>query len=284
MTVKQYFDINDYLKENLLFLEKEEAVNNLLIGIPFSLKDKKELNPFPVLLSVLDDEEIIFSCVQTPPRHLLIYGLEKKGEQSIELLIDFILKSSINFSGLVGPKKIATLFAEKWCAKNNADWKVRFEQLIYQLDAINKIKYSDGVFRKAELEDLEIIKKWFYAFAKEAMNEEDREGNYLAAKNKIEEGGLFIWENNGTVVSMAAASRPTQNSITINYVYTPAEFRGYGYATSCVAKLSEFMLKKYRFCTLFTDQANPTSNGIYFKIGYRPIEEFRMISFIEETF
>jgi len=29
-----------------------------------------------------------------------------------------------------------------------------------------------------------------------------------------------------------------------------------------------------RFCALFTDLANPTSNRIYHKIGYRPVCDF----------
>jgi predicted GNAT family acetyltransferase len=35
----------------------------------------------------------------------------------------------------------------------------------------------------------------------------------------------------------------------------------------------------YRFCFLFTDLANPTSNGIYQRIGYRYVCEFRQINF-----
>ena len=30
----------------------------------------------------------------------------------------------------------------------------------------------------------------------------------------------------------------------------------------------------YQFCTLFTDQANPTANSIYQKIGYCPVCDF----------
>jgi len=34
-----------------------------------------------------------------------------------------------------------------------------------------------------------------------------------------------------------------------------------------------------RFCTLFTDLANPTSNALYQRIGYRPIADFLEIRF-----
>jgi len=52
-------------------------------------------------------------------------------------------------------------------------------------------------------------------------------------------------------------------------------FREYGfrcrdYATSCVAELFRNILQSaYRFCMLYMDLANPTSNSIYIKIGYK---------------
>ena len=279
MTVRSYSSINEYLDENLHFLEKKEAVNNLLIGIPSSLKNIKDLHPYPVLLSVLNGNEVVFTSVQTPPKNLLIYGLEKSCALAIEQLIDFILKNKITLPGVIGPKNIATVFAEKWRVKKQAEWKVNFEQLVYRLDKMEKIKYVNGFLRKATMQELDFLAEWAYFFTKEAMGDGDRKEAAERTKNTIKKGNLFLWENGGKVVSMAGVSRPTRNGITVNYVYTPKKYRGYGYATSCVAKLSERMLEKYRFCTLFTDQANPTSNSIYLKIGYKPIEEFRQINF-----
>jgi predicted GNAT family acetyltransferase len=55
-------------------------------------------------------------------------------------------------------------------------------------------------------------------------------------------------------------------------VYTPPELRGRGYATTLVAELSRWLLGRgNRFCFLYTDLANPTSNAIYARIGYRRV-------------
>ena len=52
----------------------------------------------------------------------------------------------------------------------------------------------------------------------------------------------------------------------------PPERRRHGYASACVAALSERLLSEgRRFCFLYTDLANPTSNAIYQKIGYQPV-------------
>ena len=71
---------------------------------------------------------------------------------------------------------------------------------------------------------------------------------------------------------MAKKTRPTRNGIAISMVYTPPEFRNRGYATSCVSASSKNLLEDgFKFCTLFTDANNPTSNKIYEEIGFREV-------------
>ena len=75
-----------------------------------------------------------------------------------------------------------------------------------------------------------------------------------------------------TLVAMAGLERETARGIAISWVYTPAHLRRHGYATACVAALTQRMLDNGKsFCCLYTDLANPTSNSIYQKIGYRPV-------------
>ncbi len=84
---------------------------------------------------------------------------------------------------------------------------------------------------------------------------------------------------NNRIVSIAKASRDTPNGKAINLVYTPPKFRCKGYATEVVAKLCQSILNEgKKYCFLFTDLANPTSNKIYMNIGFKPIldvDEYR---------
>jgi GNAT superfamily N-acetyltransferase len=82
---------------------------------------------------------------------------------------------------------------------------------------------------------------------------------------------LYVWEN-GEIVSMAGLARETPHGFAVALVYTPPRFRRKGYAGSCVAALTQRTLDSgKRFCCLYTDLANPTSNSIYQKIGYQSI-------------
>ena len=63
----------------------------------------------------------------------------------------------------------------------------------------------------------------------------------------------------------------TPNGARVGPVYTPPEFRRRGYASAVVAGVSRRLLDEgRRYCFLYTDLANPTSNRIYQDIGYEP--------------
>jgi predicted GNAT family acetyltransferase len=83
---------------------------------------------------------------------------------------------------------------------------------------------------------------------------------------------ILLWERDGVGVSCANIARRTPHGAAVAFVYTPPEHRSRGYATSCVAELTQRQLDAgAAFCCLYTDLANPTSNAIYARIGYRPV-------------
>jgi predicted GNAT family acetyltransferase len=98
--------------------------------------------------------------------------------------------------------------------------------------------------------------------------------------------GFLVWEDGGEPVSLAGWGGATPNGIRVGPVYTPPELRGRGYATALTAELSRRLLDGRlfeggrRFCFLYTDLANPTSNAIYERIGYRRVAESAEIVFV----
>jgi predicted GNAT family acetyltransferase len=82
---------------------------------------------------------------------------------------------------------------------------------------------------------------------------------------------LWVWEDAGRVVHLTGVNPPSAGVARIGPVYTPAEFRGHGYAGATVAAISGRLLAQGARVCLFTDQANPVSNGLYQRIGFRPV-------------
>ncbi|MFP5519189.1 MAG: GNAT family N-acetyltransferase [Bdellovibrionia bacterium] len=106
---------------------------------------------------------------------------------------------------------------------------------------------------------------------------EQRRTNALRA---IENQLAYVWLVDEMPVSMAHVSRPTKNGISIGAVYTPMNLRKRGYASAVVAHLSQKMLNSgNKFCVLYTDSSNPTSNKIYQNVGYQVVAESKHFLF-----
>ncbi|MEO5667928.1 MAG: GNAT family N-acetyltransferase [Bdellovibrionota bacterium] len=99
----------------------------------------------------------------------------------------------------------------------------------------------------------------------------------------LKQDALFAWRNaESEIVAIAARSRQSANGATISLVYTPEAHRRRGYAGRLVAALSRKILSDgKRFCTLYTDLRNPTSNSVYRKVGFRKVAESWHCSFWE---
>ena len=140
-----------------------------------------------------------------------------------------------------------------------------------------------GHHRVARIEDIPTIMAWYESFVDESMHMTGRL-KPEQAERMVNENSLFVWENEGELVSVAMKTRPIAHSISVSFVYTPPEHRRQGFATVLVARLSQHLLDLgYSSVTLFTDLDFPTSNAIYQKIGYRPVTDFRMVSFKERS-
>jgi predicted GNAT family acetyltransferase len=163
---------------------------------------------------------------------------------------------------------------------------LRFGQGVFELTQVADVPHPDGGTRTVEREDRDLALGWIEAFSVEALRHQpldrDRLRHTVDARLGREDAGLWLWEVDGTPVSLAGFSGPTTTGIRVGPVYTPPEHRGRGYATALVADLSRELLGRgYRACFLFTDLLNPTSNAIYERIGYRRVADAYEVQFGE---
>ncbi|GEM45808.1 GNAT family N-acetyltransferase [Deinococcus cellulosilyticus] len=168
-----------------------------------------------------------------------------------------------------GPAAVTKAFVEEWTRLSGKAAHLEMHERIYDLTTVNMPQGIPGRMRKTTPADAPTLAVWAKAFVKEAVHEtlSDEEAQQVAVRDN-----LYVWEVEGQMVSLAAASGKTPNGIRVNFVYTPPEFRGNRYASANVATLSQHLLESgNQFCALFTDLSNPTSNAIYQRIGYRPV-------------
>lgn len=66
-------------------------------------------------------------------------------------------------------------------------------------------------------------------------------------------------------------------------MFTLETARGKGYASACVAALSQRLRDRgWRYCLIFADRANPITSTIYPRVGYREVGPYATISFGQE--
>ena len=138
-----------------------------------------------------------------------------------------------------------------------------------------RLRGVSGRARTATADDRELLIAWTEAFTEEALHGSPAPGGdaerVVDGRLADENSGFVLWEDDEPV-SVAGWGGPTPNGIRVGPVYTPPEQRRKGYASAVTAALSaEQLAAGKRFCFLYTDLANPTSNKIYMDIGYEPI-------------
>ncbi|HHX02020.1 MAG TPA: GNAT family N-acetyltransferase [Firmicutes bacterium] len=268
--------IQSFLDKTLVHLEKEEALNNLMLGIALRLKQDPGRYPDVVMITVQDGNELALAALMTPPEKLMVYSPRGIQVEALEYMIQGLLARSISIPGVIGPAQLAKQFADLWIKQTGSNAKPDMHLRVYELRKVNLEVIGEGRLRVAQETDLEFIVESIVQFQSDiGVKEPDLESCTKIAKRYIANRSLFLWEHQQKVVSMAGAVRPTLSGVAVNLVYTPKELRRRGYATSCVAALSQRLLESgHQFCTLFADLANPISNSIYQKIGYKPIGDY----------
>jgi GNAT superfamily N-acetyltransferase len=127
-----------------------------------------------------------------------------------------------------------------------------------------------GAARLAGPDDRELLIEWLVAFGQEAGTFADDAARTV--DDRLSHDGLTLWEAGGAPVAMAGNTLEVAGVVRIGPVYTPPGDRRRGYGGAVTAAVSQAALDAGASAVvLFTDLANPTSNALYRRLGYRPV-------------
>ncbi len=276
MDLTTYLGADAFLQETQGWLEEREAENNLILGLCLKMaRSSEEIEPAPYFATVKQNDDLLVAVIMAPPHKLIVYSDADARVETFKLLAADLLAKGLPVPGVIGRTAVVSAFTKAWEEVTGEVTIEGMRQRIYhRLTEVNQSQIPSGSVRAATQDDLTLLAQWILAFHHEAVPNDPLSDVQGATRRRIANKEIFVWENAGPV-SVAARSRPTTNGVSVNLVYTPPEYRGRGYATACVASLSRHLLDSgFSFCTLFADLANPTSNHVYKKIGYRPICDF----------
>jgi predicted GNAT family acetyltransferase len=281
MRIERHSDPTEFFALVAPFLERREAEHNLQLGFRTRLEaDRHAYGPGePLLYAVVDDAETVTAvATQTPPFGLVLSEVDDP--TIIGALVERLAADGAELPTAMGPVEVARAFADRWASLAGVVPTVQTEERIYEATAVVHPRGVAGSMRPYAAADRPIAIDWMRAFFDEALpgSPEARVERFVDDR-AAGIGSLVLWEHDGRTVSIAGHAGETPNGSRVGPVYTPPELRGRGYASALTAALTEQLLEQRRFCFLFTDLANPTSNSIYQRIGYRAVTDITLWRF-----
>jgi predicted GNAT family acetyltransferase len=266
-------DLTEYADRVTPWLLRDPVANNVAYTlIEQRLSGAVPTEPDALWIRVLSErDEVVGVALRTPPFGLL---LTRVPDEAVDLLIAEIQRLGIGLPSVNGPSEVASAFAARYAPLIGADREPQYSRL-YRLDRVDPPQGVPGNIRAATEADRDVLVAWTDEFFAEADPHAPRQAAVQQIDARLGKPDLlWLWEDGGAPVSMAWLGVPAAGVVRVSGVYTPPDLRGRGYASACVAAVSQGALDRGAVaCMLYTDLANPTSNSIYQKLGYHPVTD-----------
>jgi predicted GNAT family acetyltransferase len=275
-------DVGEFLDRAGAFLSSEPALHTVQLTVTDTLRRNGsdtygEQAPYFGRL-VDGDGTVRATVMRTPPFQLQLTALP---EGAADALAARLTQDGRAVPAVSGPVETAAGFAAAWERRTGATARLALRQRLYRLGTLTPPEPAPpGRARVAVADDLELLARWYTEFVADIGEGPGQDpGRWVASR--LARGGVTLWEApDGTPVSMAGLTPEVAGQIRVAPVYTPAPLRGRGYAGGATAAVTRAALDSgAKEVLLFTDLANPTSNGLYQRLGYRPVADFATYEF-----
>lgn len=209
--------------------------------------------------------------LQTPPFPLLVAGLPAGSAAD---LISRLGKDGGFPAAANLPADDEAAFIAAWEAATGGTTSVEQRHRLFRLEQLAAPNPAPpGSARVAGPGDRELLTEWAVAFDREAHTAA-RADAARDVDDALGRAGLTVWEVGGQPVAMAGRTRDVAGVVRVTSVYTAPAHRQRGYGGAVTTAVTQAALDAgAASVVLFTDLANPTSNALYQRLGYRPVEE-----------
>jgi GNAT superfamily N-acetyltransferase len=269
-----------FAKAALPLLRQEPISNTITLTVLDSLLAGHRFSDEEMTFAWYEDPvgRTVGAVSRTPPWGLLISRLPPGFEA--ELVTD------LRCRGVVVPEANGSVdavrrFTECWTAGTDLTAELVFHQRLFRLAGLVPPDPAPaGSARPATLAELDLVMDWLHAFRDEAEHSAGDPVRGMYA-DRVEQQLFWFWlDEQGNPVSMAGRNPTSVGVSRVGPVYTPPEHRQRGYAAGATAACSQHALDcGADHVVLFTDLANPTSNGVYRRLGYQPVEDRQVLRY-----
>ena len=287
MQIRCFDSAADFYQYVEPFLLEKEAEHNRLLNRIRGLTRRPEVDQIRAqpYLAVVEQAGQIMAVALGRLRHNLILSsmLPELMDEVIQLFAQDLNTFYGTLPGVYGPAPISHAFARHWHKLTGQTCHLSLSERIFQLEQVIPVQGVPGRLRRATFADHDLLIGWLRNFYRDAATKQDVANLEQTLSNYFtsDERGFYLWEIDRGV-SMAICAGPTPNGVRIKGVYTPPECRRRGYASACVAALSQLMLESgRRYCFLFINHDDHISSRISQRLGFYPICDVDEYTFTE---
>jgi RimJ/RimL family protein N-acetyltransferase len=278
-------DLDAFAEAALPLLAARPAENTVALTVVAQLRDGLSWSSDPPVFGVCVEQasgtpRAVGAVLMTPPHNLLLPDVPAG---TVAGLVEALAGADVDVPGVTGPAETADAFVRAWTAATGRGVAGTVERRLYVLGTLAGPEPApEGRPRLATAADLDVVGAWWREFHAETDHRRlSGELEHQRVTAHVEADRVWLWEDgSGRVVSMASRSAVEAGVARVGPVYTPGARRGHGYGTAVTAACTAGALAAGAGdVVLFTDLANPTSNAIYQRIGYRAVEDHREVRF-----
>ncbi|MEU5690164.1 GNAT family N-acetyltransferase [Actinosynnema sp. NPDC020468] len=251
---------------------------------PIAALERRLRHPDPddqpaLMLTVVQDDVLVAAALRTPPWYLTLSGVPPQWADTLAEA----LAGEVELPGVNGPRESVEAFTAAWTARTGVTAKEDAAMRLFRLGELEPPTDVTGEARLATEDDLDLLVRWYLEFVGEATVHEPEEdlANKVVRVGMAAGSGNVLWTVDGEPVAWACASKPVAGMSRIGPVFTPVAHRRHGYGAAVTAASSRWALEAgAEHVVLYTDLANPVSNSIYQRIGYRAVVDSAEFAFV----
>lgn len=275
--------VQDFQRSTIPALVADPAGNNLLLAVfdrllsdgvhAFGERDPQMLTWYAA------DGAVEAALLHTPPYPYILDG--RPTDASVRALVGLLLDPAGRHDGreVNVPGEREEALTEAWAARTGTMPRILERNRLYRLaELLESDPLPVGHARLAEGRDIpavgRFLEEFWTAVGRSAPQDAAMTARRVAAA-RIAEGNFLVWVDELDEPVSAAGTTPIVARVgRIGPVYTPAHLRGRGYAGGVTAAAGKVLLDRGADqVLLYTDLANPTSNALYQRLGYRPVSD-----------
>jgi len=277
-------DAARFLERTAIYREHNSWLTNVIGSVALSVASGVRTYDHHRWWVVEEGGDVVLAAMRTAPHPV---SLGPGPAAAAHLIGAAVAEQDDDTEGFNGPEGVVHAALSGYVSTasvgSRRESQVTRRDVVYALERLREPNVR-GVARRAETTDEDIVVPWVYDFHHELDIPHVSTEGTLA---RLEQGGFWLWEESGIPVSLAGFANPVvtpAGTITrIGPVYTPVVHRGHGYAAGVTAAVCREIETSGSSAMLYADADNPTSNGVYQRLGFVRVDDVISLSMMPRS-